>query len=233
MRHNTFSLRSCGPPACGLPLFRQLFATICWLMILAEYDTARGQGFIDDVFETRSAADGEFVPFDGMTVAGAEFPHVITVDSATLWLAGAGARKESRLVMYSMGYYVGDPNRTAAELIDVDEMSVIRLEAVSPLITPKRFAKAVTRGFEKATGGRPERFDAEIGQFLAALKDRLQRGEVMELIYTPGVGTKILRNGEPLTVVPGLEFKQALFRIWLGDDPIDVALKEDLLGGLD
>ena len=215
-------------------LCRLLLASGVWFTLAADTGDARAQGFIDDYFETRSGADGvdDLPPFDGQTVAGAQFPHSVLIDNLALKLVGAGARKESRLVMYSMGFYIRDPHRAASELIEADELTLIRLETVTPLITPARFAKAVTLGFEKSTNGEQSRFEAEINQFLGALKGRLKRGEVMELIYVPGEGTQVLRNGELLTTVAGLEFKQALFRIWLGDDPIDVALKEDLLGGV-
>ncbi len=239
MRYDRFSLKAEKSQASAARHTRRanivgrFAAALTGLMLCADLETARAQFDDDDVFEIRSAEDEDFVPFDGLEVAGAQFPHLLETEDVTLHLAGAGARKQSRLVMYSMGFYVSDANRPADELIDADEPAVIRMEAVSSLITPVRFAKAVTRGFEKSTKGNPGQFDAEIGQFLAALKGRLKRGEVMDLIYSPGVGTTILRNGEHQTTVQGLEFKQALFRIWLGEDPIDVALKEELLSGVE
>ena len=64
------------------------------------------------------------------------------------------------------------------------------------------------------------------------MKGRLKRGEVLELVYVPGEGTRMIRDGVLQTTIGGLEFKQALFRIWLGDDPVDAELKEALLSGL-
>jgi len=183
----------------------------------------------DDFFEIQSAVDAEPIAFDGMTVAGARFPHTVRVEDGTLHLTGAGARKEARLVMYSMGFYAQGGDREVEELIDADEPAIIRMETVSSLITPARFSKAVRLGFDKSTGGDIEQFETEITQFLSAVGERFKRGEVVELIYAPGIGTQVLRNGEPKTTVAGLPFKRALFGIWLGDDPIDAALKEDLL----
>jgi hypothetical protein len=200
-----------------------LSAAVAGLVILTSSGDVQAQGFIDDSEDP--------VPLEGIVVAGVHFPDSILLNHVSLQLAGAGARKKSRLVMYSMGYYVNDIVRPVHELIDADEPALIRMEAVSTLITPARFAKAVRRGFERSAKGTLEEIEAQIGPFLESVKEPLKRGEVLDLAYIPGVGTRMLRNGETQTTVAGLEFKQALFRIWLGDDPIDEQLKEDLLAG--
>jgi hypothetical protein len=44
------------------------------------------------------------------------------------------------------------------------------------------------------------------------------------------VGTKIYKNSELKGTIPGLEFKKALFAIWLGSNPAQESLKNDMLG---
>lgn len=73
---------------------------------------------------------------------------------------------------------------------------------------------------------------------LAALRERLQYfhlryeaiapGDRYALTYTPGVGTELSKNGRPLAVVAGSDFAAAYFAMWLGDDPIDVGLRDAL-----
>ena len=73
---------------------------------------------------------------------------------------------------------------------------------------------------------------------LAALRDRLdylnaryediEPGDRYALTYTPGVGTELSKNGRPLGVVAGSDFAAAYFAMWLGDRPIDVALRDAL-----
>jgi hypothetical protein len=74
-----------------------------------------------------------------------------------------------------------------------------------------------------------------------ALKDRLRQinalyqdvepGDRYALSYVPGVGTELSKNGRALGVIPGADFAQAYFAIWLGDDPIDEAFRDQLFRG--
>jgi len=75
---------------------------------------------------------------------------------------------------------------------------------------------------------------------LATLRPRLARlngwyrdvkpGDRYALTYLPGVGTQLALNGAELGVIDGADFARAYFRIWLGDDPIDPRLRDQLLG---
>ena len=50
------------------------------------------------------------------------------------------------------------------------------------------------------------------------------------LTYLPDVGTELRLNEELLVSVPGEDFASAYFGIWLGDQPLDRALRDELLG---
>ena len=75
---------------------------------------------------------------------------------------------------------------------------------------------------------------------LQALRSRVDRlngwyrdvkpGDRYSLTYVPGVGTELALNGERLGVIDGADFAAAYFGIWLGDDPIDTRLRDQLLG---
>ena len=52
----------------------------------------------------------------------------------------------------------------------------------------------------------------------------------MSLTYLPGTGVQVEFKGDVKGVVPGADFAQALFRIWLGPSPPNAGLKEGLLG---
>ena len=49
--------------------------------------------------------------------------------------------------------------------------------------------------------------------------------------YVPGEGTRISFNNEEIKTVPGLDFKQVLFGIWIGKKPVQADLKQKLLKG--
>lgn len=74
---------------------------------------------------------------------------------------------------------------------------------------------------------------------LASLRERLDRinaayesvkpGDRYSLTYVPGAGTELALNGERKALIPGADFAAAYFRIWLGERPIDDALRDQLL----
>jgi hypothetical protein len=65
---------------------------------------------------------------------------------------------------------------------------------------------------------------------LNALYQDVKPGDRYSLTYVPGVGTELALNDKPLGVIDGADFAAAYFRIWLGDHPLDVTLRDQLLG---
>jgi hypothetical protein len=58
----------------------------------------------------------------------------------------------------------------------------------------------------------------------------LKKGDVLTVDWT-GNGTQCALNGKPIgPLLPDLAFYNAILRIWLGDKPVDSALKPALLG---
>jgi hypothetical protein len=55
-------------------------------------------------------------------------------------------------------------------------------------------------------------------------------GDVYEFVYDPGEGVRTVLEGRTAGIIPGLDFKQALFGVWLGKRPADATLKQGLLG---
>jgi hypothetical protein len=65
---------------------------------------------------------------------------------------------------------------------------------------------------------------------LAGLYRDVKPGDRYALTYVPDKGTTLSLNGEPLGSIPGDDFANAVFAIWLGDKPIDVKFRNQLLG---
>jgi hypothetical protein len=81
---------------------------------------------------------------------------------------------------------------------------------------------------------------AELAALAAQLKqmqqifdsvDHVRVDDVIRIDYLPTIGTLISLNKKPLGTIPGAEFNRALFRIWLGNEPVQPDLKKALLGG--
>ncbi len=70
----------------------------------------------------------------------------------------------------------------------------------------------------------------DVDQFMAVFQEEITEGDVFDLVYLPGEGVRVLKNGEHKDTVGDLAFKKALFGIWLSDKPAQKDLKEKMLG---
>ncbi|MCA9398424.1 MAG: chalcone isomerase family protein [Candidatus Omnitrophica bacterium] len=58
----------------------------------------------------------------------------------------------------------------------------------------------------------------------------LKSGDRFSLTYIPGLGTKFAHNGQLVGIIEGEDFAKALFAVWIGQEPFDEKLKEQILG---
>lgn len=58
-----------------------------------------------------------------------------------------------------------------------------------------------------------------------------KKGSVASLIYEPGVGLKYVFNEQLVVTIPGDEFANAYFKIWLGEQPSSRTIKKAMLSG--
>jgi hypothetical protein len=109
--------------------------------------------------------------------------------------------------------------------------------------TPRRLAFRYLRDFSaedlgKATSktareriGSAPAAEVEAGiTAINALWPAVVEGDELTLTYSPGQGTTVAHNGTPRGTVAGDAFAGVLFAIWLGADPIDEDLRQELAG---
>ncbi|HMA67244.1 MAG TPA: chalcone isomerase family protein, partial [Desulfosalsimonadaceae bacterium] len=72
---------------------------------------------------------------------------------------------------------------------------------------------------------------SRIQRFTACFAGDVQTGDRFEIRYLPGQGTRVRKNGEQKAEIGGLAFKRAVFGIWIGQDPVQQSLKEQMLAG--
>jgi hypothetical protein len=168
-------------------------------------------------------------PAGDVVVAQAAFPRALEDAGTPLVLEGAGLFRWKRIVkVYAAAHYVG----AGAEGAPLDADVPRRLEiAYFVGIAGPDFGKAADELLREA-------FAPEV---VSSLRERLDRlhaayadvrpGDRYALTYVPGRGTELALNGRPLATVEGADFARAYFAIWLGERPIDRALRDALLGG--
>ena len=164
-------------------------------------------------------------------VSGVDVAETISHSQESLKLNGAGTRTKFFVDMYVAALYLSEASSDAAGIIAADDSMAIRLHIVSDLITPERMADFTRDGFVRSTGGNIADIEADIESLVAAFQDAVDQGDIFDLVYQPETGVTVYRNGEAKSTVTGLKFKQALFGIWLSDDPVQKGLRDDLLNG--
>ncbi len=167
---------------------------------------------------------------DYVTVSDVKVPTALEFKGSKLTLNGAGLREKFFLDLYVMGLYVKNKTKDAKKIINADEPMVANLHIVSRLVTRDKMMSSIQEGFEKALGGKISAMQPKIDKFKSYFKKELKVGDLVSLRYAPGEGTAAYLNNQYLGTIKGLDFKKALFTIWLGEDPVDEDLKEGILG---
>lgn len=163
-------------------------------------------------------------------IGGTTVPDSITIGTEEVPFQGGGHRTRAVFKLYAAGFYANESGEGKA-VADADAPMAIHLHILSKLIDKKKMTGAIRTGFKTSTGGDTAPIQGGIDQMMEAMNEKpLKLGVKYTLSYEPGVGTTMARNGEAGTVIEGLEFKQALFGIWLGDKPAQANLKNRMLG---
>lgn len=170
-------------------------------------------------------------PVHARKVAGVELEGSIAVADEELVLNGAGIRKKLFIKLYVGSLYLGAPSADAAGVVAADESMAIRLNVLSDLLTRDKMLKALKDGFNNSTGGNTEPVQPQIDQMIGLMTEKIRPGDSYTFAYEAGAGTHMFRNGEELALIDGLDFKQALFGIWLSDKPAQASLKSAMLKG--
>ncbi|ANH60934.1 chalcone isomerase family protein [Dokdonia donghaensis] len=165
------------------------------------------------------------------TVVGdATLPNTMTVEGTDLVLNGAGMREKVIFDLYAGGLYLASKKSDAAAIVNADETMAMKLDIVSGMVSSKKMIGAVDDGFDASMNGDTSSLDAQITKFKGFFSDKIVKTNVFDIAYVKGKGTVVSKNGKEVGMIPGLEFKKALFGIWLGSNPADDDLKEAMLG---
>ncbi|MEY4216409.1 MAG: hypothetical protein RLZZ68_865 [Bacteroidota bacterium] len=162
------------------------------------------------------------------TYHGVEFFTETTINETPVVINGAGVRTKYFMNMYVGALYLKKKSKEASTIINADEEMGIHIRLVSSMVTRERFKESVTEGFKNASSGKATADEQK--KFMSYLSEEFKDQDKIYLDYVPKVGTKIYKNSELKGTIPGLEFKKALFAIWLGSNPAQESLKNDMLG---
>lgn len=167
-----------------------------------------------------------------LEVAGVRLDDTTIVEGSSLVLNGAGVRSRVFVKVYVAGLYL--PQKTQ------------QVQIIVNVTGPRRIVMRMMRGLDAQTltdgledGVRSNNPPAEQVLLKAPMEDlvtqmgkigRLNESDTVIIDMSPQM-TRVLLNGRPAAQVKSAALPSALLRIWLGENPVDGALKTALLGG--
>jgi len=159
---------------------------------------------------------------EGVTAA-----PLVQVAGKPLHLMGMGLRKKLWFKVYLASFYLEQPTDDAAEAISSEQIKQVRMHMLRDLDRDK-IVEAVQEGFQRNSGPDMPRLQARLDSFLKAIPDLKGRQQIV-ITYVPGSGTLLKAGGGQEITIPGKDFADALFSVWLGRQPVDDDLKGEML----
>ncbi len=146
--------------------------------------------------------------------------------SASLTEVGSGTARWGIFKVYEAKFFT-EANSTLAQALS--EQTSARLELC--------YARdlSVENFIEGAQSGLPESLTADLQQAvdrLHAAYQPVKQGDCYHLDFQPEQGTRLILNGKTLVQIDTPGFKTLYFGIWLGEQPLSMALKRSLTVGL-
>ena len=168
--------------------------------------------------------------FAQIPVGRTTMEYEVEYEGTELKMNGAGVRSLLFIELYSGALYLQEKSSDAIAIAFADETMAIRIKITSKIIDREVLLNAIEEGFEKATDGNVAPFAKRIDQIRNYFPEPIVKNDVIELVYIKDKGTVCLKNSEELGVIEGSDFKFALYKIWLGEDPASKSLKKGMLG---
>jgi len=205
-------LNSCNNPKYLLHLFQPKFKQMKNLLLIA-------------LLCIGTYADAQ------LTLNNVTLAAKLKTDKSELVLNGGGIRKKAFFKVYVAGLYTTTKSNNADALVNGDQEMAVRLQITSSVVSSSNLSESIREGFTKSTKGNTTAIQSRIDAFIGTFsKEEVKEGDIFTLVYIPGEGVKAFKNGKFQSTTTGMDFKKALFGIWLGADPVDADLKKGLLG---
>ena len=165
---------------------------------------------------------------------GVDMPETLKFDGKTVALNGVGMRKVLFIKPYVGGLYVTTAAKDGDAIMNADEPMAIRLNMIDD-VGQKMMLRSLYNGMRnsmQSTGGDFKAIEGRIEQLKGYFTDEIKKGDIYEFRYLPGQGVKVAMNDQVRGTIPGADFKQAFFGIWLNSkSPADSDLREAMLAG--
>jgi hypothetical protein len=166
-------------------------------------------------------------------VSGVKFDETVKVAGKDLKLNGAGMRTKFVVKVYAAGLYLPEKKNNVPDVLKQEgprRVTLVMMRDISSDDFGQAFMTGLNNNIDK---NEKSKFVSQISKFgeMFGSIEGLKKGDVLHLDWIPGTGTQSELNGKKIgESVPDVNYYNAILRIWLGDKPVDSALKPALLG---
>jgi len=166
---------------------------------------------------------------------GHQFPQQVTVGEQSLQLNGVGGRSVPVIFMrvFAAALYLPQAAHDPDAIIKMEGAKRIQIR-MNYGVAGKEFKKALVRGIEKNHSPEQQAAFAPRTQAFAAIIDsfgKVKSGDVIDLDYLPEQGLRVSINGTSKgAAIEGADFYAAVLRIFIGQRPAELEMKERMLG---
>lgn len=162
---------------------------------------------------------------------GVNFPDTETIGNSTVKLTGIGLRKKLIINVYLGALYQETVTADAAQAISADKPKRVVLHFLYNNVGKDDLISAWDEGFKNNNpAARVTALRDRIETFKGYFTEPVKSGEKIVITYVPGKGTEVSIKGAVKGTIPGQDFMEALFSVWLGPKPPSGDLKKGMLG---
>lgn len=165
-------------------------------------------------------------------VGGVKYEDSMSVAGKELVLNGAGVRNKFVVKVYAAGLYLQEQKSTVDGVMKVDgprRMRLVFLRDVSTEDLGSAFMSALSSNTSEEDKAKIVAQVSKYGELFGQI-DSVKKGDTLDTDWIPGVGNQCYLNGKKFgPAIPDIVFYNSVLRVWLGDKPVDPALKTKLL----
>ncbi|NMO20617.1 hypothetical protein HPC49_24930 [Pyxidicoccus fallax] len=151
-------------------------------------------------------------------VGGVNMPDSLTLQGRTIALAHMQLHKRLFFKVYVWSLYLEEQPRSATEAIASNSVKRLHFRFLRN-ISRDQLVGSLRAGLQKNPDLRQGPMADQLQVMLASLKD-VQKGEDLVITYMPGAGLEIAGGASGGAFIPGKNFADALFSVWLEANPI-------------
>jgi len=167
----------------------------------------------------------------GRVIKEMKVEEKIKVYNQELILNGSGIRNKFFIDVYIGSLYLEELENDAESIIKSGKIKSMELIIVSNLITQKNLSGFLRSELKKSVA--PKEFqllEDDIELFLSTFHEKIKKGDRFSFNIIPNVGVEVYKNNRLIKSVKSDDLGRRLIELWIGENPVDENLKEEVLG---